>query len=294
MFGDDPFALTPMTLTVHCPAEAAGWDAVMLGRTVEPMSKSLVTFDLGEFGERIGGGALNQRVPMFGAAEAPMVVGLNHRVFLGWDRDFKSVQADMTVRALYSSGARHTVRFDVGEGAAHWLGGGALVQEVYDHQSAELPSLQLRDGFALVRWEGDPTTITEPVTLTAIYWRVNDGSIVSEIIDGREWRGRVQANCVVVTGVSPSSGRVVVPERICSLPVTVIGDGAFTGVRDMEELVIASTVTNLEVKTGNSLVKDCQSLRRLDFGESVFKPGIYIFELIVNCPVLEEIAFASD
>ena len=61
-----------------------------------------VQFDIGEYGEHTGGGALIQTIGEGEAAIAPLVSGdASGRDFLGWDIDFSSVTQDIIVRAVY-------------------------------------------------------------------------------------------------------------------------------------------------------------------------------------------------
>ena len=60
-----------------------------------------VVFDLAG-GQRVGGGALLQSVPVGGSAVEPYVHRLGY-VFLGWDGDFYNVQNDITIRATWIS-----------------------------------------------------------------------------------------------------------------------------------------------------------------------------------------------
>jgi uncharacterized repeat protein (TIGR02543 family) len=60
-----------------------------------------VRFDLGEYGERTGGGELIQSVGEGESATAPLVSGeANGRNFIGWDIDFSEVSQDIVVHAL--------------------------------------------------------------------------------------------------------------------------------------------------------------------------------------------------
>ncbi len=61
-----------------------------------------VTFDLDGQGVRTGGGALSQTVNHGAAATAPTVSGSYGMVFIGWDRTFNNVTANITVTATYA------------------------------------------------------------------------------------------------------------------------------------------------------------------------------------------------
>ena len=61
-----------------------------------------VQFDLGEYGERVGGGELTQTIGEGESAIAPLVSGdASGRDFAGWDVEFSNVTHDIIVHALY-------------------------------------------------------------------------------------------------------------------------------------------------------------------------------------------------
>jgi len=60
-----------------------------------------VTFDLGEYGEHIGGGALEQRVLWGENAEAPELEPFDDWHFAGWSESFTKVTRDLAVDAIY-------------------------------------------------------------------------------------------------------------------------------------------------------------------------------------------------
>ena len=62
-----------------------------------------VTFDLGDKGERVGGGTLTQQVKSGSGAEAPEVKAAEGWAFAGWDKDFSDVTSSMTVSAVYQA-----------------------------------------------------------------------------------------------------------------------------------------------------------------------------------------------
>ena len=63
-----------------------------------------VTFDLGDFGIRVGGGELEQKVVSGFAAVAPEFAVADWASFKGWSEDFSCVKSNMLVTALYRLG----------------------------------------------------------------------------------------------------------------------------------------------------------------------------------------------
>ena len=80
------------------PVEIAWMDCS--DESVEPLYT--LTFDLGENGARIGGGALVQRIVDEAAIIVPPTVkGKNGMVFVGWDKDYNGLSSDTVITALY-------------------------------------------------------------------------------------------------------------------------------------------------------------------------------------------------
>jgi len=76
--------------------------AIQIVETKETPVRRTVTFDLGEYGSRVGGGELVQMVAEGSAAVAPQVVVTNGLALIGWDADFSCVTNDLTVTARYA------------------------------------------------------------------------------------------------------------------------------------------------------------------------------------------------
>ena len=73
-----------------------------------------VSFDLGRFGVRTGGGELIQTVKEGDPAIAPVFnADAAGGIISGWDADFSSVESNMTIRAVYANGKCY-VHYDYG------------------------------------------------------------------------------------------------------------------------------------------------------------------------------------
>lgn len=134
-----------------------------------------VTFDLGEHGTHIGGGALVQQVAQGGSAVAPDIEVAAGWLFTGWSADFTAVTDDLLVTALYEPVTYAlTVLSGAGDGE---YAAGTVVPIVADAPPA---------GQTFADWLVDPpefaanlaapsaasTTFampTQPATLTATY-----------------------------------------------------------------------------------------------------------------------------
>lgn len=76
-----------------------------------------VTFDLGEYGSRTGGGALMQTVAYGQAAEAPTISVTEPWHFAAWNRDFTTITADTVIQAVYQNKENaFTVQIETGAG----------------------------------------------------------------------------------------------------------------------------------------------------------------------------------
>ncbi len=72
---------------------------------VRAIEMHAVTFNLGDFGTRTGGGELQQTVASEDSATAPEVDAEEGWIFDGWDKDFSSVAGDLTINAQYQEDA---------------------------------------------------------------------------------------------------------------------------------------------------------------------------------------------
>jgi hypothetical protein len=86
---DNPRTVANVTATATYTAEFA-------------INTYAVTFDLGDYGIRTGGGALVQTVAHGSGAIAPDVSANTGRTFAGWDVTFVAITGDLTVNATYS------------------------------------------------------------------------------------------------------------------------------------------------------------------------------------------------
>lgn len=97
-----------VVLTAYNGTHAGG---VVATQTVHVINGYSVTFDLGEYGARTGGGELMQAVEVGQGAAAPAVLPNEGWLFQGWDADFNNVSSNTAVQAVYESysGASGTV-----------------------------------------------------------------------------------------------------------------------------------------------------------------------------------------
>jgi len=84
-------------------ANRMGWGRDVNSLQFVELPCCTVSFDLGEYGTRSGGGELFQVIHEGLSAEAPLVTAKPYWSFDGWDADFSSITKDLIVRAQYRS-----------------------------------------------------------------------------------------------------------------------------------------------------------------------------------------------
>ncbi len=166
---------TAPIVTTYDGWEFIGWDKDFT-KIVEPTEiqaqyqpkKYAVTFNLGEHGNRTGGGELEQLVEHGASAIEPIVAATEGWDFTGWDKDFTKIVEPMEINAQYQLKKQHAVTFNLGEHGNH-AGGGELEQLVNHGESAIAPEVTAADGWEFIGWDKDFTKIVEPMTVSALY-----------------------------------------------------------------------------------------------------------------------------
>ena len=155
--GDANSASTTATLT---------GDATITANFIEVHT---VTFNLGSYGTRNGGGTLSQQIDTGTTAIAPTFTVATGQTFDGWDKTYASITADTTVTAQYSI-TQYTVTFDLA-GHASRTGGGALSQTINHGSAATAPTITDNAGYTFTGWDVTFNNITSDLTVTAQYSR---------------------------------------------------------------------------------------------------------------------------
>ncbi|MGE4286877.1 MAG: InlB B-repeat-containing protein, partial [Phycisphaerae bacterium] len=132
---------------------------------VTEMATHTVTFDAGEHGTVTSGDAVQQVYDDQDAA-APTITENTGAHFSGWDADFTHVTEDITIHAEYVLDT-FTVTFVAGtEGA---IAAGEAVQEVEYGSAAVAPTITPNEGVEFTGWDGDFSSVTSKLTITATY-----------------------------------------------------------------------------------------------------------------------------
>ena len=148
----------------------AAWNGqhTALGRVrVAATWASTITFDLGTYGTRTGGGALAQQVVHGAAAVAPTFTVAAGWTFTGWSAPFSNVTSNLTVNAQYAP-VMYTITFDLGTYGTR-TGGGALAQQVVHGAAAVAPTFTVAAGWTFTGWSAPFSNVTSGLAVTAQY-----------------------------------------------------------------------------------------------------------------------------
>ena len=141
-----------------------------------------------------------------------------------------------------------TVTSDLGEYGTR-KGGGALKQTVYDGEAAVAPEVAAKDGWSLVRWNPDFSSVGGNLTVTAVYEQIE----LEATISGVKWRYRLDGDgsATIVGAVdaadsaSKVTGDLVIPSELDGNKVTAIGRLAFDDCDGLTSVTIPASVTNI-------------------------------------------------
>ncbi len=134
-------------------------------KTVSAIWKKAYTVTFNPTGGTVKNGKTTQIVGEGDSAEAPEIVRDGYE-FAGWDKDFSTVNGNLTVNAKWFG--TYLVTFDPNGGTAS---GSELVQSVKAGESARAPEVK-KDGYIFLGWDGSYTNLTEDVRVTAKWARL--------------------------------------------------------------------------------------------------------------------------
>ncbi|MBO5789247.1 MAG: InlB B-repeat-containing protein, partial [Clostridia bacterium] len=143
-----------------------GWDqdysSVKSDMIIRPVFKELgkftVTF-LGFDGEVLK----NQEVCQGESATAPAAPQIQHYTFKGWDKDFSSITADLTVNAIYEEDEKYTVCF------YDYDGNLLKTEKLYAGEDATAPEVPQHDDLVFLGWDKNFDNVQTDLTVTAKY-----------------------------------------------------------------------------------------------------------------------------
>ena len=105
--------------------------------------------------------------------------------------------------------------------------------------------------------------VDSSVTLATVTAAAQAGDFTYETADG----------AVTITAYTGAGGSVVIPEVIDGLPVTTIGDYAFSGLTSITSLIIGNSVTGI----GMGAISECSGLASVTIGNAVTSIGLFAF-----------------
>ena len=156
-------------------------------------------------------------------------------------------------------------------------------------------------GIVIVRYAVKITTLNAGRLSPSAMFPFPDGSVMSERIDGVDWRyfaenGAVTIGChgadslnhpdiwVAAVDTNALSGVVRIPERIGGLPVRKIGKGAFQGCKNVTKFIVPEGVTHCEARA----FARCAQLKLIIYPKSL----VWLGEgQVYRSPVVEAIGF---
>ena len=105
--------------------------------------------------------------------------------------------------------------------------------------------------------------VDSSVALPTVSAAAQAGDFTYETADG----------AVTITAYTGAGGSVVIPEVIDGLPVTTIGDYAFSGLTSITSLIIGNSVTGI----GMGAISECSGLASVTIGNAVTSIGLFAF-----------------
>ncbi|MCL1875508.1 MAG: InlB B-repeat-containing protein [Synergistaceae bacterium] len=126
-------------------------------------------------------------VPYGSGATAPADPTREGYTFIGWDKDFSIITADLTVTAQYKIN-KHAVTF------VDWNGSVLKTQIVPYGSGATAPTDPTREGYTFIGWDKDFSIVTADLTVTAQY-KINKHAVT--FVD---WNGSVLKTQMVPYG----------------------------------------------------------------------------------------------
>ena len=109
-----------------------------------------------------------------------------------------------------------------------------------------------------------------------------------EYIEGLEYQKISGKEEYEVVGIGDAKGeKIIIPPTYNDLPVTSIGDGAFSWCDSLTSVVIPDSVTSI----GDSAFEDCSSLMSVDIPDSVISIGYMAFR---NCDSLTSVEIGAS
>ena len=112
-----------------------------------------------------------------------------------------------------------------------------------------------------------------------------------QYVNGRTWTYQIEGISATVTGVDPSAGDLIIPERLGGLEVRVVGYGSdktrFYGKTDITSVVFPSCLTKIRSRA----FKGCKQLKAISLPSSLLSIEDSAF---AECQALEEVFFPDS
>ena len=210
-----------------------------------------VTFDGN--GGTLESGEINQILKYEGAAVAPVFARTGY-TFIGWDKNFSSVNSNITITAQWKIN-QYSLTLIYGNGQSD-----KIITQDYD-STLEIPNPE-RAGYGFIGWnETIPETMpAENITRTAQWAEIFKLSESGDIITGLTDYGREKT-------------KLIIPEEINGIKIVAIDVAAFYNRSGLTSIVISDNVTSI----GASAFEGCSGLTSITIPNSVTSIGDYAF-----------------
>jgi len=169
MFVDIGGAATPPTAPVRTGYTFTSWDKPFANVTADVDIYAVYAINVYTvvFANYNGVAIDTQQVDHGGAAEAPADPSRPEHIFIGWDKDFDNITADLTVTAKFALNA-YTVVFVDHDGTV------LKTQQVPYSGAATAPDAPTREGYTFKGWDNDFDNINADLTIKAQYTKNSD------------------------------------------------------------------------------------------------------------------------
>ena len=228
-----------------------------------------VTFESN--GGTLESGKINQILKYEGTAVAPVFTRTGY-TFIGWDKDFSSVDKNITITAQWKIN-QYTLTLIYEDGQPN-----KIIELDYNTKlkniKLDVPDPRERAGYGFIGWNLPETMPAENITRTAQWNAIFKLSENGDTIIGLTDYGKNKYT------------EIVIPAEIDGVKITSIGDSTFRGCSELTNITIPNSVTSI----GYSAFSGCSGLTSVTIPGSMTSIGATAF---YGCSGLEGVYIAD-